>query len=244
MNPEAYREMAATEAQHWWFTGRRRILASILESLNIPKNARILEIGSGTGGNLEMLTAFGAVYGLEMDKVACELTKNKYGNQFSIYQGACPDNMPDFGQKFDLICFFDVLEHIENDEQALNGVQELLNENGQIILTVPAYRWLWSIHDEFLHHKRRYNVKNLKHLITATEFKITRLTYFNSLLFPLAAIVRLKDIVTQKKTATGTNTPPVMINNLLKRIFSLECFWLKKFNFCFGVSILCILSSK
>src|ERR1700741_569602 len=100
MSPDAYMEMAEAEAEHWWFRGRRDILRSVLHRLTLPVNARVLEIGSGTGGNLTMLAEFGSVSGLEMDDTARALTARKTGGRFDIRAGRCPDDLPFDGQRF------------------------------------------------------------------------------------------------------------------------------------------------
>jgi SAM-dependent methyltransferase len=112
MSPDAYLQMAETEAEHWWFRGRRDVLRSILRRLALPSRARVLEVGSGTGGNLEMLAEFGSVSGIEMDETARRLTAKSTGERFDIRAGRCPDDLPFDGERFDLICFFDCLEHI------------------------------------------------------------------------------------------------------------------------------------
>ena len=231
--------MAETESLHWWFTGRRRILAKIIESLRLPGEARILEIGSGTGGNLEMLSRFGKVSAVEMDETARAIAEEKTGGVFDIRNGFCPTDMP-FGsdEKFDLVCLFDVLEHIEDDVAALASLKELLSDNGRVLLTVPAYRWLWSTHDEFLHHKRRYSARALKAKLEETGFSAGKISHFNTFLFPLAAGARTLDRVTGRQSASGTSVPGPLVNSSFQAIFSFERFFLGWMNFPFGVSLI------
>lgn len=110
-----------------------------------------------------------------------------------------------------------------------------------MILTVPAYRWLWSVHDELLHHKRRYSAANLRTKISAAGLTPERITYFNTLLLPLAALVRLKDRLLRSTQATGTAQPPAPINHFLYRVFGAERLALRSFNLPFGASLLAIL---
>jgi len=128
MNPAAYLEMAETESRHWWFSGRRAILSSMIASLNLPQNPQILEIGCGTGGNLEMLGNFGNVSALEMDATARAIASKKTNNLFNIQAGHCPDEIPFHDQHFELICMFDVLEHIEQDTETLIAIKQLLKK--------------------------------------------------------------------------------------------------------------------
>lgn len=243
MNADAYLEMAATEASHWWFVGRRSILSDIIAALDLPANARILEIGSGTGGNLEMLSLFGQVSALEMNAMARSIALERTGGRFEIRDGFCPAAIPYAEEKFDLICIFDVLEHIEEDVETLIAVKSLLAKGGRILITVPAYQWLWSAHDEFLHHKRRYSAYTLRQKITLAGLRATRISYFNTLLFPLTAVIRVKDRLLSSAAPSGTSIPPPIINLILSKLFSSERLMLRQINLPFGVSLLSVLQA-
>lgn len=244
MNPAAYVEMAETEARHWWFSGRRTILSRMIESLDLPRNSRILEVGCGTGGNLEMLARYGDVSAFEMDADARAIASRKTNNHYDIRAGHCPDQIPFHDQRFNLICMFDVLEHIEQDTEALIAVKQLLAKNGRILMTVPAYQWLWGRHDEFLHHRRRYSRKGLRRKLEDAGLHPTKISYFNTFLFPVAAIGRLKDRIFRSSNVAGSKIPPDLLNSILRNIFSAEQFVLKKINLPFGVSILGVLEVK
>jgi SAM-dependent methyltransferase len=244
MNPAAYLEMAETESRHWWFSGRRAILSRIIKNLDLPQNSKILEVGCGTGGNLQMLAKSGEVSALEMDANARAIASNKTNNLYDIRAGYCPDEIPFHDQRFDLICMFDVLEHIEQDTETLIAIKQLLAKNGRILITVPAYQWLRGAHDEFLHHKRRYSRKELQTKIASTGLHPVKVSYYNTFLFPLAAIVRLKEKIFKNSTAIGTSIPAKPINELFKYIFTAEKFLLNKVNLPFGVSIIGIYQAK
>lgn len=244
MHPNAYLEMAETEADHWWFAARRSLMRFLISQIQLPAKAKILEIGSGTGGNLEMLSAFGQVSGLEMDSVARSISENKTGGRFDIRAGRCPANIPFIGEKFNLVCLFDVLEHIEDDVATLLSIKALLTEGGRVLITVPAYRWLWGVHDEFLHHKRRYSAYELRQRATLAGFRIERMSHFNTFLFPLVVVARLKDRLSGNLFASGTRIPPPFLNALLRQVFQAERLLLGSFNLPFGVSLLAILSAE
>jgi SAM-dependent methyltransferase len=238
MKQKAYDEMSNTEDYHWWFVARRKILEDKLKTLNLPKNAKILEIGIGTGGNLEMLAKFGEVQGIEMNPRAIELAHQKTNNNFNIHEGMCPDGIPTFADKFDLICMFDVLEHIEKDEETLLALHTLLAKNGTLMITVPAYLWLWSMHDKHLHHHRRYTARRLSYDANIAGWTKQDMSYFNFMLFPVIALIRIKDKILKKDNFTGAEPPTPAINALLRRIFGFEKYILRVVKFPFGVSII------
>ncbi|RKP43822.1 class I SAM-dependent methyltransferase [Trinickia fusca] len=242
MSPEAYLEMAATETEHWWFRGRRDVLRSVLHGITLPRRAHVLEVGSGTGGNLEMLAEFGSVSGLEMDETALALTARRTDGRFDIRAGHCPDDVPFDGHRFDLICFFDCLEHIVDDTESLARMRDLMAPGGAIVVTVPAYQWLWSAHDVFLHHHRRYSRESLIACARAAGYRIENVTYFNTLLFPLAAAARLTDRLLRRNKSSGDAVPTERLNALLYSIFKAESRWLAYGTFPFGMSLLAVLT--
>lgn len=237
MNLSAYLDMETLESTHWWYKGRRSIINSLLLKLDLPDSPSILEVGSGTGGNIAMLSKLGHVTAIEMNELAFKISKNKYSSIADIRLGQLPSEIPNLSKKFDLICLFDVLEHIKNDTLSLLQLKNLLKTNGKIVLTVPAYQWLWSQHDVHHHHYRRYTKNNIIQSSNYAELEVSRISYFNTLLFPIAAIVRLLDRVLNIKNNERNSLPPKIINTILTHIFSSESVFLKHINFSFGLSL-------
>src|SRR5262245_42709297 len=154
---EGYRVTAAHEASHWWFVSRRQLCLSQVrraaEELEIPgRPLRILDYGCGTGYNLAFLRAFGEAVGAEVPVVALhEFRKAKGDGVLDLTH-----DRREHDGRFDIVTALDVLEHLDDDVAGLRRMRRFVRPGGQIILTVPAYRWLWSGEDVISEHRRRY----------------------------------------------------------------------------------------
>jgi SAM-dependent methyltransferase len=230
--------MADTEDEHWWFCGRRAIAETVIRGLGLPRDARIVEIGAGTGGNIAMLEQFGAVTPVEMSDLARQIAWEKTGRDF-LY-GYLPDRIPVAPESVDLICLFDVLEHVAEDEASLIAMRRLLKPGGKVVLTVPAHQWLWSAHDVGLHHKRRYSRTLLRERIEKAGYRIDKLTYTNAALFPAAVLARLADRLRKADAASGQAMPPKAVNAAMKALFSAESLIVPTMPLPFGVSLLAV----
>lgn len=238
METVEYLKMAETENEHWWFCGRRAIVDAILATLDLPSHARIVEIGAGTGGNLPMLERYGQVTAVEMSDVARQIVRERMGRD--LLDGYLPDQIPLQSGSADLVCLFDVLEHVAEDEASLDAIFGMLGPGGRLLLTVPAHQWMWSAHDESLHHFRRYSRKGLRERLEAAGFVIDRLTYTNAALFPVAALARLADRLRGSEQPSGHNTPSAPVNAAMKALFSSESLIVPRFNLPMGVSLLAV----
>lgn len=238
MERGVYEEMLAVEQDHWWFRARREILASELSRLPIPTGRPVIEVGCGTGGNLEMLAGFGPLTGIEPDDEARRHASVRSG--LTILPGALPSGLPDLEGRFGLVAALDVVEHVEDDRRSLKALCSLAMPGGYVLLTAPAYQWMWSAHDERHHHKRRYTAARLRDRLSEAKLIIRRLTYFNTLLFPPIAAVRLLQRLSVLPESDNEQMPSAPVNNLLRRIFLAERSLLQKTDLPFGVSLLAI----
>lgn len=241
MHPDVYREMAAVQEHHWWFSARRRILSAMIGKLALPTQARILEIGCGAGGNLHMLSAFGQLHAMEYDETARTIAAGL--GCCEVAAGGLPEPVPFADHEFDLVCLLDVLEHIEDDAAALTRVRRLLNKSGRLLVTVPAYAWLWSTHDTAHHHYRRYTAGMLGQRAREAGLEVCCLGYFSSLLFPLIAGARLVGKLAGGKTGSDAALPPPAVNALLTTVFGAERHVVRHGLFPFGTSVVAVLSS-
>lgn len=242
MDKDYYYQYYNLERRHWWFRVRNKIILSHIESL-IPTNQKlkILNIGVATGHTSELLQAFGDVTSVEYDKDCYEFVKNKL--DLNLINGSILD-LPFENESFDLVCAFDVIEHVEDDKLAVLEMKRVCKTGGHLCITVPAFMFLWSEHDEVNHHFRRYKIPELTSIF-ADKNKITYVSYFNFFLFfPIAAVRLIKSIFKSEKRDHGRSSDFEKLDNsiaskLFYLIFKSEIPFLKKrMRFPFGISIL------
>ncbi len=237
-----YDRMAELDSRHWWYRARREILADLIRRrIPLPDDPRILEIGCGTGHNLVMLKRFGRVDAVEIDGAARAIASQRLGH--AVMDAPLPQLTGVPMGAYDLIAMLDVLEHIDDDEAALVGVSRRLRPGGKILVTVPAHPWMWSAHDVVNHHKRRYTRRTLAAVVQKAGLKVEMLSWFNSLLFPLAAAARLAGRVTGKDDSDD-KLPPAPVNRLFEAVFGLERYAIGRVPFPPGVSIAAIVSAS
>jgi len=215
-----YQQMAELDDRHWWYRARREILADLIRrEVPMPAKARILEIGCGTGHNLEMLGRLGRVDALELDDEARAIAEKRLGRK--AMSAPLPELAGVKDKHYDLIGAFDVIEHIDDDAAAIASISAKLRKGGRFVMTVPAHQWMWSAHDVVNHHKRRYSKRGLKRLIEGSPLRLEKIGYFNSLLFPLALAERFASRLRGKDDA-DVKLPPAPLNAALERAFAAE----------------------
>src|ERR1700744_1561901 len=139
------------EDRHWWYRGRRNVLERVIADLRLPARARILDAGCGSGRNMLELARHGTVTGVELSSASVALARERGVGE--VIEGRVLA-MPFESGSFDLAVSLDVIEHLEDDLGALRELRRVIAPGGALLVTVPAYQWLWSGHDEITHHPR------------------------------------------------------------------------------------------
>ena len=220
MEREVYEAMAEHDERHWWYRARRQVVAELIRrKVPLPKVAKLLEIGCGTGHNLPMLGEFGQVEALEVDPIARGMAEKRLGRTVLSSPLPALEGVPD--DTYDMVAALDVVEHISDDTAALEGIARVLKPGGKLLMTVPAHQWMWSAHDVVNHHQRRYSKRDFKRLVNESPLKLESIGYLNSLLFPLAMAQRLASKLTGNEDA-NLAPPAEPINQVLERVFALE----------------------
>ena len=217
--------MLDVDEHHWWYRGRRAIIARELERLPIPLGARILDAGCGSGRTLVELARYGTVSAIERSEQAAMLASAR--GAFDVRVGEL-EQLPWPAGSFQLVTCLDVVEHTHDDVLALRELWRVTMPGGWLVLTAPAYQSLWSSHDEANHHYRRYSRAGLVAAITSAGWLVTRATSFNSLLLAPAAAMRLA----QRRGLVGGGEEtdlergPAWMNRLLELPLEAEARWL------------------
>ncbi len=236
-----YRIFFEIQKKHWWFVTRKNIVLDTIDQYFKKDNdAKILDIGCGSGLMLNSLKEIGQTYGMDMSDEAIKFSKEIFDGH--VAQGSLPDQVPFENEQFSLITALDIIEHIDRDVESLEAMYKLLVPEGKIIITVPAYMFLWTSFDEMNEHKRRYTLTELKRKLIQTGFTIEKISYYNTLLFPVVFVVRLLNKVFNRDSATDIEMPNSIVNSTLAKIFGIEKYFLRLLNLPFGVSVIAVVS--
>jgi SAM-dependent methyltransferase len=236
MEHDAYALMASAERDHWWFRGRRHFIERLLRTLALPASPRLLDAGCGSGGNLALLARFGRVSAFEYDagarRRAAEL------GIADVEAGALPDAVPFPDTRFDVIGLFDVLEHLPQPIESLVALRARSAAQGALVITVPALPWLWGPHDDVHQHFRRYTARTLHEHLTRAGWRIEYLSYFNTLLLPLAVLQRVRERLFGYRPEALTPAP--VVNRLLLAVWRLEDAFIPRGRLPIGLSLIAI----
>jgi SAM-dependent methyltransferase len=242
MRQHTYAIMDRVEEKHWWFVGRRKILAMFLRDiydklgLGSTTLVRILDIGCGTGANLDLLVQFGNAEGVDVSDEALEFCRRK---GLTVKKGLAED-LPYEDESFDITTALDVVEHLDNDVAGLKEMYRVTKRGGYSLVFVPAFMWLWGVQDDVSNHRIRYTKQQIVERLKQAGFSIERATYANWTFFAPILAGRTLMKLTGIKPESENNVNISALNGVFGKLFSAERFWLKNFNFPFGVSIVVV----
>lgn len=233
MDPALLKLMHETE-DSWWYRGRISIVCSALRRARIEKRTTALDLGAGYGGMCALLKKYAdSVDAFEPDREAMqELARRGYRHIYADVTQALTE-------KHDIVGLFDVLEHIEDDEDMLVRLRDSLTENGVLVLTVPSYQWLWSAHDERNRHFRRYRARELRRKLVESGFEVRVISYWNAVLFPVAALARLCGVAGESGLSPGG-----LVNTILLQLIRFEAFVTRIVSLPFGLSLIAVAVKK
>ncbi len=249
MDRATYEVEAEVEHTHWWFRGRRRLLARLLADLSpaLPPRARVLDVGCGTGANAPTLAAPGRlVIGVDPSPIALGLARDgrpaaapdqSAGSRHHAVARADAAALPFADATFDLVVALDVLEHLDDHATAAAELHRVLRPGGALVVFVPALQILWGLQDDVSHHKRRYAKPELRALLAGAGLHISRLTYFNTLLFPPILAARLAMRIRRPNVTTENELTGPFTNRVLGAIFAAETPLLARLDLPIGVSL-------
>jgi SAM-dependent methyltransferase len=238
MEASEYSRLYRLESGCWLFRGRRMIIRSVLPNHRRPRHA--LDLGCGTGRWLcDLQRTADHVVGLDLSRTALDFCHRRTDSP--LCQGTAL-RLPFRRETFDLATALDVCEHLDDDRAALAELARVTRPGGWIMLTVPAFPFLWSAHDRALWHRRRYTARVLGERVRAAGFTVHRLSYFNCFVFGAAALYRLarNAFGSRERAATDFDAVPAFLDPLLLAFSRLETCLLRRVNLPFGLSLLCL----
>ena len=235
--------MYQVEGTHWWFAGRRRIIAGFLKRIcsTFSQRPRILDVGCGTGANLELLSEFGEAEGVDVAPEALAFCQQR--GLESVRLGEA-EKLPYPDCSFDLVTGLDVVEHLDDDLGGLREMRRILRPGGRALVFVPAFMFLWGVQDDVSNHRRRYTLPQLKQRLVEAGFEIERATYANITFFLPILAGRLLMKLTGFRPASENNLSIGFMNKPLGMILGSEEIFLRHANLPFGVSAICVARRK
>jgi SAM-dependent methyltransferase len=248
MYPDEYAVMFEIEDAYWWYRGVRVLLKRLLASYAPADKSRamILDVGCGTGANLTLLQSYGRAIGVDISEQAIAFCRARGipGDRAFI---ASATELPFPNDLFDLAVSFDVICNIADDLSAFIQVARVLKPGARFIVQLPAYQWLWSMHDVAVGHQRRYAARAVREKLSAAGFEIERVTYANTILMPFIAAVRLtsrRAKMNGRPVHSDLVPLPRVVNGPLSALFTTEMRAASRLDLPFGLSVIAVARKK
>ena len=238
MNPEEYTRMFQLEDHYWWFVARRRLALALLFHFVNGSEKKVMDLGCGTGVVLHDLAAEKASpVGVDMNRLALGMSRSR--GEFDLVQ-ADGTALPFEANSFDAAIGLDVFEHIKDDVQAFRECARVLKPGGILVLSVPAFKWLWSPHDVALHHFRRYRAPEMRERLLEAGLEPIKLSYSVFFLFPLVLLVRCFERNNHGEAKASLPKVPEWLNRFLIRLGDLEASLLRGIRLPWGSSVIAV----
>jgi len=244
MMEHTYPILFEVEQSHWWYIGRRRIIASLVEQICRDvkdRRPRILDVGCGTGANLLLLSQYGDAEGVDISEDALMFCRERGLEQVKLGAG---EELPYENGTFDLVTAFDVVEHMDDELVGLREMRRVLRPGGKVLLFVPTFMFLWGLQDEVSNHRRRYRLPELRRRLDEAGFEVERTTYANITFFLPIYLVRKVMRLTGIRTATENSINLSVLNGVFGRVLGSESTILRYMNLPFGISGLAVARVK
>lgn len=238
MNLAEYQTMFEAEQRHFWFRGTRRVVFDQVRDL-VDRPVQVADIGCGTGGTISQMPAKWTVTGIDVSLDALRFTSSRGHRRLALASG---ERLPLRSASFDLAFALDVIEHCADDGAAAAELFRILKPGGRLVTTVPAYQLLFGPHDRALHHHRRYRRGQFRSVLVGAGFEVERASYFNTVLFPPSAAVRLAQRFTRPSNGDTSSVSVAIgpLNELFAKVFDAERLALRGVDLPFGLSILAV----
>ena len=242
MRREQLQEMRELEDHYWWFVGRRRMVRDlVVRHMAGRESLRVLDAGCGTGGTLTALEGVGELWGCDISTDALDMCRLRGLDK--LVQASV--EALDFDDaNFDVVISCDVLEHVKDDTGAMREMARVLRPGGICVLTLPAYMWLWSEHDEALGHFRRYVGGEVRRLVEGAGLRVEKFSGAVTLVLPMIVLYRVFKRLTRRrrddKAQTSLVQLPEWINRFFIRLLDLENLLMRRLRLPWGASVVVV----
>ena len=242
MEDVEYCNMFAYEDTHWWFRGKRSVVASMLERFSPAQpGRRALDVGCGTGANLELLARYGEAHGIDVSPLALELCRRRGLRNLACASAA---RLPYRAGQYDVVAMLDVLYHkrVADVGVSLREAYRVCRPGAILVITDSAFEFLRGPHDVAYHTARRFRRGELAREVERSGFAILKCSYMNTLLFPIALGVRLAERrrFGDGQARSSLRRPPPVVNGMLAAVYGLEAGLLRYTSLPFGLSVLVV----